>query len=506
MKRNLRMSRLLILSVLLACCLWIAWNNPYAHDDWDWGLPMGMDWWLTGTLNNRYIGSFFVVCMTRSRLFKTLVMGMSMFLLPLLAAFAVLPRERRDRWFPLTLAGCAALMAMPIDSWRQTYGWVSAFANFVVLGVWSLLLILLVRRGIEPHRHNWLIAAVLFPLALTAQLFAENATVVIAMAALGLAAWSVRTGRGRPVCFSLLAGALLGLWLMFHNPLYQDLAASGQAVDGIRRLAFDAGDSPAAILAAILERFLNLILPSLFEFYPAPWLLICTGALGRVVNGRKAGRYTWAVTLSAGLFCAVFLWGAWQGAGLSQPSVFRTAGAVLMTFLIAALLCIGSGWQALWPRLALYAGAFLLAAPFAVIEEHGPRCYFSTALLLTLLGLSLASELPWGMPETAAVTLLLGGIVAFHLQIYWVMGGCDTLRLQLIQEAVEHNQSTVILPTMVRHRYYVWGLNPQSAERAERFRLYYGLPEDIQLIFLPSGSYEQWPDYNQEMMDNATIY
>ena len=383
----------------------------------------------------------------------------------------------------------------------------SAFANFVVSGVWILLLILLVRNGIESERRSRLIPAVIFPLALSAQLFAENLTVVIAIAAVGLMVWSARTGRGRSVAFFLLAGSVLGLYLMFYNPLYRDLAVSGEAVEGIRRLTFTVDAGPAAALSAILDRFFVLILPSLFEFYPAPWLLVCIGALGRIAVDRKAGRYIWVVILSAGLFCAVYLWGAWQGSywGYSLP-ILRTVGAVLMVLLIATLLCVGCSWRALWPRLALYAGIFLLAAPFAFIDNHGPRCYFPAALLLTLLGLSLVSELPWRMPGTVAVTLLLGGIVAFHLQVYWIMGGCNNLRLQLMQEAVEQKQKVVILPTMEYRFYYVWGLNPQSAGRAERFRLFYGLPEDIQLIILPCGSYEQWPNYDQEMMDNAVIY
>lgn len=53
-----RAVRSLILTALLGCCLWMAWNVPYTHDDWDWGLPVGMEWWLTGALNNRYMGSF----------------------------------------------------------------------------------------------------------------------------------------------------------------------------------------------------------------------------------------------------------------------------------------------------------------------------------------------------------------------------------------------------------------------------------------------------------------
>ena len=32
-----------VLALLLAGWLYIAWNVPYTHDDWDWGLPEGLD-------------------------------------------------------------------------------------------------------------------------------------------------------------------------------------------------------------------------------------------------------------------------------------------------------------------------------------------------------------------------------------------------------------------------------------------------------------------------------
>ncbi|MEY8403645.1 hypothetical protein AALA54_09945 [Oscillospiraceae bacterium 44-34] len=509
-----RAVRSLILTALLGCCLWMAWNVPYTHDDWDWGLPVGMEWWLTGALNNRYMGSFFVISMTRSRLVKTLVMGGSMFLLPLLAALVVLPQDRRRNWFPLTLTGCAAMMAMPIVTWRQTYGWVSAFANFVVSGVWVLLLVLLARRNMEG-RGGRLTAAALFPLALTAQLFAENLTVLVTAGALGTAVWSLRTGRGRTAALSMLAGALLGLFLMFYNPMYQELATTGQTLGGVRELVFELSDGAAHILSAVFSRYFRLVLPSLFEFYPAVWALVCVGALSRLRRYLAASRQiAWMLVIPGCLFCGVYLWSAWLGAEAQRDSIdwlcpwpaFRTWGAVAVVVLIAACLWPGGARRTAWLRLSLLAGALLLAAPFAVVYGHGPRCYFSTALLLLLVGLSLAEELPWYPLRTGGAALLLGAVLVFHIRVYQVVGGCDALRLRLIREAVAENRTSLLLPTEDLRWFYTWGHNPQSTERAESFRQYYGLPEETALIFLPPGSYELWPEISQEMIDHAAIY
>ena len=74
------------MAVFLAACLYIAWKVPYTHDDWDWGLPVGVERLVTAGLNSRYGGTALVLAMTRSQLMKTLVMGAGMFLIPWLAA------------------------------------------------------------------------------------------------------------------------------------------------------------------------------------------------------------------------------------------------------------------------------------------------------------------------------------------------------------------------------------------------------------------------------------
>ena len=65
--------------------LYIAWSVPYSTtDDLQWGMDQGLRWWLQGSLNRRYVGNFFAVAMCHSPLVKTLVMGLTMFAIPLL--------------------------------------------------------------------------------------------------------------------------------------------------------------------------------------------------------------------------------------------------------------------------------------------------------------------------------------------------------------------------------------------------------------------------------------
>lgn len=110
------------------------------------------------------------------------------------------------------LAG-AALFSMPMVTWRQTFGWVSAFANYVLGGAAALVLLLLWRRVLREGMPRWegpVLAAALFPLSLAAQLFVEHLTAILLGAALLVAILSLILRRGRLPALAALAGCALG--------------------------------------------------------------------------------------------------------------------------------------------------------------------------------------------------------------------------------------------------------------------------------------------------------
>ena len=89
-------------------------------------------WWLQGSLNRRYVGNFFAVAMCHSPLVKTLVMGLTMFAIPLLMARLAARGEERSL-LPIYLASSAGLLLMPPVMWQETYAWVSGFGNYVAV-------------------------------------------------------------------------------------------------------------------------------------------------------------------------------------------------------------------------------------------------------------------------------------------------------------------------------------------------------------------------------------
>lgn len=228
-----------------------------------------------------------------------------------------------------------------------------------------------------------------------------------------------------------------------------------------------------------------------------------------VVSGRPRGLAAFSGVVFA--LCAWSFWLSAEAARTGIPNDFP-GPAFRLGIGCAALLLLGA---ALWtdrdktlriPRLLMLCGMLALVAPFALIQDFGARCCFPSLVVLLVLALSLLRDFPWNTWNTAAVGLLLAATLAFHVQVYSVIGGCSALRGELLREAVEQNAQSVLLPTEGWRYLYCWGRNPQSAIRADYFRQFYGLPEQLELVFLPRGSYELWPNIPQEMIDYATVY
>lgn len=505
MSRGKNAARWGVLLIFLVACLYIAWKVPYTHDDWDWGLPVGVERLVTAGLNSRYAGTALVLAMTRSQLFKTLVMGGGMFLIPWLASCLATEKwEERAVW---TAAGGAALFSMPMVSWQQTFGWVSAFANFVAGAAVMLGVLLLWKKTFSPKsRHPIPLAGALFVLCLAGQLFAENQTLALTGAGVVTGVYALASRRGRLPALAGMAGCLLGALLMFGNPLYGQLAASGTAVEGVRSLVFEPGQGLASMAATVVERLFTVVLPGLFEYYPGVCLLVSVGCLWRLHRGGVRWYWQALVGLWSAFYCAQ-CWvvmeqlrqlDSWQCPW--QP--VRVAGAVIQLILLLAVV-VWDGGEGRNARLLLLLAAVGMLAPFVVVKDYGARCVFPSAAALLVLGLSLGKGIETKRWFQGLALIALALSVGFHLRAYRLIGQAEWIRQAQMTQAVAEGASSVVLPTEGWDLCYSWCRNPQSQVRADYFRAFYGLPEDMELIFLPPGSAEQWPEVSEGMLQAA---
>lgn len=500
-----------LIMVILLFSLLITVNVPYTHDDWDWGRRVGISNWLHGTFNNRYVGTFFVLIMTRVPALKTLIMALTMTLLPLFCARAALPGETSAKnRVPLYLLACLIAFSMPAITWRQTYGWISAFANFTLAAFFLMVLLNLLRHWYDcPPEHPAAAGALCVLLGLTVQLFSENLSallpVFLVCAIVLTRVW--KRGSALVPFLAALVGTVLGAVIMFFNPLYQELAETGVAADVYRTLTFSPKDPLPQILSVLITQLAEVILPSLYESHPA---LVLALSLGVVTDLWKRSR---VLALSFGLpmtlYSVLCFYTAEQirmnFSWLPVWPELHTAGALAFSVLLfCGILC--SPRPGKYRTLVFFLFGLGLSAPFAALDYLGPRCFHISHFCLLTAALTCYAEADLSAAAKGLLCTALILVVGYHIHVYGAIRECTALREELTREALQSQSTTLVLPSMDSRYVYSWGYNPQGVPWAAFYREFYGLPEDMELVFLPYGSIDLWPDIPAEMYEQAVVY
>jgi len=134
------------------------------------------------------------------------------------------------------------------------------------------------------------------------------------------------------------------------------------------------------------------------------------------------------------------------------------------------------------------AGIVCVAAPLLVVNPIGERCFFATYILFLMLLLELLILLDGEEKEsriftktfckTCAVVSIFG--LGFYLNIFSSIYQVDKERLARIERQVEAGKTSV----EIRHlpyESYLWTATPEWEPWIERYKLFYGLPEDLEI-------------------------
>ena len=489
-----------VLAVTLAFYLFVAWTVFYSPiDDWRWSLDeIGLRWWLEGVYNNRYVGNFFAVVLTRSPVLKTLVMGGVTFAIPFLMALLA-ARGEEKRFLPAFLAGNAGILLMPSVMWRETYYWVSGFGNFVVPTALFLVWLLILRRVADRRDHLRAWSALLFPMTLAMGLFVENLTLLFLGGSLILAIYAVWDKELRLPFWLCLAGSGLAAFLMFFNGVYSVLVQAGEAIDGYRQLSFSLEDGLLSAFAAVLSQYVCQLLPRAFTL--GVHMALPMG----VITALGFWRSRYRPLCALGLFPLAHCLAMMVLQVIDAP--WACAGSVFSWGLPILALAVQQGEKKEKRRqMLLYLSAPLALLPLAATSSLVLRHHFFPMVMVILTAVDMAGPLltrRWGWTAPAALMaglMLCWGVPCAHI------AACTQLREELIQQAAATGQDTLVLPTD-RYQYTVWaGRNAYDPDLANCFREMNQLDRDVTLIFLPPGSYEIWPETTREQWDARAEY
>lgn len=251
----------LTVTIMFLLYLYISSQIPYMLDDWNWGIDAGITSFFTCDQNSRFAGNLVILAITRSAIFKTLLMAVVDTAIPVLMV-RLCGFDGIADFIKKYLICNILIFLMPVSIWSQTYGWASGFANFVTSALVLLIHIAIVKSLISNSAESGKrsvsvkkMAALLF-FAFAGQLFIENLSVYFAVLYLCVFGYLlVKNKRPNLYVISALVGIVAGTILMFSSNIYDSLISSGTAYDGYREVAVDTSNGLIGMIGSILHTF-----------------------------------------------------------------------------------------------------------------------------------------------------------------------------------------------------------------------------------------------------------
>ena len=495
--------------IIAAFYLWMAAQVPYTHDDWDWGLPIGMEQFLHATANSRYVGNFFEIVMTRSEFLKTVIMGTTYFLIPyLLVQIAAAEQgivEPGQKLLLFLLCNCM-LLTMNHIMWREVYGWTAGFANF---GMSALFLLLWLKELLKAFDSE--LAAkrdspgkvILYLVAgFYGQLFIENLAiycVLLACVMCGICFFRFRRIPCRVITMGI--GAVGGLFVMFSSSLYQTLFSIGSAVGGYRKIPIFESESFSYVVSAFIVQA-GALVAKLYCNNVVLSMLVLVVFLRRLRCKKEKTTikfYTIFMCFNYILLIAFAVWYFYDRQAAEDLIVTNYLQWVLSNFcqvmisgiyfcvITIEVFCCFEG-KTREKLLALWVSPPLIIMPLLVTTEIGQRLFFTTNIAVLLFLLLSISDL---LGATEALSVQRIGalcicaamfLFGFYGYLYSEIGESKAERTSMIEAAVKSGQETIVLPAFP-HKDYLHFPDPIDNWRIPYFKAFYGIPADIELVF-----------------------
>ncbi len=495
---------------LLVFYLWTAAQIPYTHDDWDWGLEMGVEHLLTADINSRYAGNLTEVIITRSTVLKTLVMGLVFTLIPAaVTVFACkLLAAKESKPSDLLMVSVfffsnLMILLLPKDVWQQTNGWVAGFSNFVVSGL-ALLAYFLVLLDFDLHKNNtdrprWKSIG-LFAFGLAMQLFLENLAVYFLLFSVFFLIARCKQKEIVRRMIPLLLGNLLGMMIMFSSSIYSSLWNTGYAIGTYRHLMYDAAKPLHVFVLQAGIRYLGVFVPQIVGHDGI--LMGCIAGLMAIAVVMKKKKLA-AVILSAFnvVFCIYYFYSFFQGNPFE--SMQRDFGYTVLRPVVTGIDCLfvvfvgaeaivlfrENGRLLFW-LLAIWLSPFFIMGPMLLINTVGPRCFYTTDVCFVLFGGILlcwiASKKPISHIAVMSVIFLLAVSVlcVSWIKIYEPIGKHSRERERMIEAVVSGGGSRIRFSEYPNEE-YLWLPDPVDKDswRVPVFKEFYHIPETVEIWF-----------------------
>ncbi len=499
-------SLIVFVAVSLFYYLWVTAQIPYCHDDWDWGLPVGIQQLLTANLNSRYVGNCIEVVLTRSLFLKTACMGTVFALIPLYAvkavSFAAFPRLTEKSAVLALVLGHILMVTVPHQIWEQTFGWVAGFSNFVVSAFFLVLYQILVIKLLRSKESNTLHLILVTFFGVAIQLLLENVAVYVMLCSTAVLLFTlVKRHRVSKSVIGLWGGNLVGTVIMFSSSVYKTLVEKGTAIEGYRTLSFDRGAGLINIIIGFVRRYVILYPDRIWirntVLCCVILLLMTTLQLQKQKDAGKRLKWTVINALLIGYTIYHRFEGDIQLSSQWWTNVLRAGMACLffVVVLVQGVLLLHDNKTQRDLFLFCWLSAPAVMLPMIVVASVGWRSYLTSDLFLLETGLLLLMKLTEeeeneNFRKTAAALLAaaLCAVWGYFGVVYHDIGAVRKQRSEVIAQARVGETDSILLKAFP-HGEYLWGPDPEyGSERVEFFRQFYQIPENVDLWF------QNWAD------------
>lgn len=457
MIKNNNKSLNLVIELLLIFSVYLIIGRLLIHsgDDWAWGGEIGIQRLQTGfdNYNGRYIGNIIEMIITRNmflRLFFYAGINTGIIFL----SYKLLDKKFLPRYYFL------ALLLIPIDIYKQTFGWLAGFANYNVSTFFILLVFYLVIKCESNLTSTILISISAF----ISQFFVENVSIAnVLLAAIGLII-ALRNKEKIISCLAWLAGASLGLILMFMNTAYH------------------AQDNMRGISNVNINNFTNTLLTSWSELFVKEnaLLLVAFSIVIYFLNNKK-GFLAFLPIPIATYFAIRYLF------NISYPTQSILTLAVelifILVFLFTLIFTVFKSSEITSKSKSIFYfylfSAVILLGPFLVLTPFGPRNILTSYVLLVLCLFELLSSARIPMPSSKIISLLTITLSIVFISLHLTNKIAENKRITALKNDVSNGMTEVVFERLP-YEFLGHDLTPlDGSVQSNRQKMYHNIPKEV---------------------------
>lgn len=472
---------------------------PYTHDDWAWGTSVGIKRLtnLFANYNGRWAGNILVILLTRSRILKSIVATLTMAIMVELINKIINKKDNQIVYIASIL-----ILLIPYNIIAEALAWTSGFTNYVISFLLILIFIYLnkdIFNNKKANLSNWLVVPMMI-LGFITSLFMENITIYNLI--LGVFILIYEYSCSKKINLSNLfyfIGSTFGTILMFSNGAYYNVINS---TDNYRRI------EQGNIIIRSIRTYFDYIYHYLIQ--NNLFLILIVGILSFIiiyrflknnVNIKKIKKYILYIAqfiIIGYLSYIIFTYFCYN------DNIFITSrlkkyiegiGATLFAIsIIATIIITINDSSKRFKMLFEIASIIIITLPLFIVSPIGPRCFFADYILSVMITIEMFDYLAIDKKFNIKYLLIFITILLmmFYLIIYGYIFKIETIRNKYIEEN-KLNEKVLYLPNLPFTQ-YMHGANPVNEEFEKRFKLFYNIGSNKELVFMDYGEWKETVD------------